>query len=71
MWPFNVGKDFASGNYIFDAVMLISYPDKYKYCGYGIGLDNRRSFSLLKSSVFGKNMMIFGTDMSSLVHLNN
>ena len=42
--PFNVGKDFASGNYLFGAVKLTKNDndfDKYKYNVYGIGFDVR------------------------------
>ena len=39
-------------------------PNKYVYSGYGIGLDLRSEFSLPHGSV-GKNVIIFGVDMSS------
>ena len=45
--------------------------DKYKYLGYGIGFDNQGAFSLSNSSGFGKNVIIFGADMSSSVHVDN
>ena len=45
-------------------------PDKYKYSGYGIGLDSRSEFSLSDGSI-GKNVIIIGVDMSSSVHINN
>ena len=44
--------------------------DKYKYSGYGIGFDRRGSFSF-PGGVFGKNVIIFGVDMSSSVHVDN
>ena len=44
--------------------------DKYKYSGYGIGFDRRGSFSF-PGGVFGKNVIIFGVDISSSVHVDN
>ena len=43
--------------------------DQYKYSGYGIGFDRKGAFSF--SNGFGKNVIIFGVDMSSFVHANN
>ena len=53
-------------------VKLVKYadPDKYICSGYGIGFDSRSEFSLPDDSV-GKNIIIFGVDMSSLVHIDN
>ena len=45
--------------------------DKYKYSRYGIGFDACGSFSLPDGSGFGKNLIIFGADMSSSAHVNN
>ena len=44
--------------------------DKYGYSGYGIGFDRRSSFSF-PSGGFGQNILIFGVDMSSSVHIDN
>ena len=44
--------------------------DKYKYFGYGIGFDRRGAY-LLPSSRFNRNLMIFGVDMSSSVHVDD
>ena len=44
--------------------------NKYRYSGYGIGLDRKGSFSF-PSSGFGQNVIIFGVDMSSSVHVDN
>ena len=41
------------------------------YSGYGIGFDACGSFSLSDDSGFGKNVLIFGSDMSSSVHIDN
>ena len=46
-------------------------PDNFKYSGYGIGADAHGSFSLSNGSGLGKNVKIFGTDMSSLVYTDN
>ena len=44
--------------------------EKYKYSGYGIGFDRRSSFSFA-SGGFGQNVLIFGADMSSSIHIDN
>ena len=44
--------------------------EKYKYSSYGIGFDRRSSFSF-PSSGFGQNMLIFGADMSTSIHIDN
>ena len=45
-------------------------PDKYVYNGYGVGFNSRSEFSLADGSM-GKNVIIFGVDMSSSVHIDN
>ena len=45
-------------------------PDKYLYTGYCTGFGSRSEFSLPNGSV-GKNVIIFGVDMSSSVHIDN
>ena len=40
------------------------------YSGYGIGFASRPHFSLPNFDC-GKNVIIFGADMSSSVHINN
>ena len=59
-------------NCLFGAVTLTKNADieKYKYSGYGIGLDRRSSFSFLRGG-FGQNVLFFGADMSSLIHIDN
>ena len=42
---------------------------KYKYTSYGIGFDSRSEF-LFTDRSYGKNVIIFGTDMSSSVHVD-
>ena len=44
--------------------------DKYEYSGYGIGLDRRSSFSF-PGDGFGQNVLIFGADLSSSLHIDN
>ena len=44
--------------------------DKCVYNSYGIGFDSRSEFSLPDGSV-GKNVIIFGVDMNSSVHIDN
>ena len=44
--------------------------DQYKYSGYGIGFDRKAEFSF-GSNGFGRNIIIFGADMSSSVNVNN
>ena len=43
--------------------------DKYKYSEYGIGFDRRGTFSV--GNGFGKNLINFGVDISSAVHVDN
>ena len=45
-------------------------PDKYFYSGYSIGYAVRRSSLLSDGSGFGKNMIIFGADISSSLHID-
>ena len=44
--------------------------DKYRYSGYGIGFDRKLSFSFPVGR-FGKNVIIFGVDMNSSIHVDN
>ena len=59
-------------NCLFGAVTLTKNTDieKYGYSGYGIGFDRRSSFSF-PGGGFGQNILIFGVDMSSPVHIDN
>ena len=59
-------------NCLFGAVTLTKNADidKYGYSGYGIGFDRRSSFSF-PGGGFGQNVLIFGVDMSSSVHIDN
>ena len=71
----------ASGSFSDDPTLKYSLPgvvkltknadiDKYQYSGYSIGFDRKGSFSF-PGGGFGKNVIIFGVDMSSSVHVDN
>ena len=66
----DLNTDFTLGNCLFGPVKLTKNADldKYKYSGYGIGFDSRSEFSL-PDCAMGKNVIIFGADMSSLCML--
>ena len=59
-------------NCLFGAVTLIKNVDieKYKYSGYGIEFDRRSSFSFPNGG-FVQNVLIFGADMSTSIHIDN
>ena len=59
-------------NALFGAVKLTKNADidKYKYSGYGIGFDGNGFFSH-SSGRTGKNVIIFGIDMSSSTKIDN
>ena len=44
--------------------------DKCQHSGYGIGFKRKSSFSF-PGDGFGQNVLIFGADMSSSVHVDN
>ena len=71
-WSRDLNSDFTLKDCLFGGVKLAKNtdPDKYVYSGYGIGFALRSKFSLRNSSV-GKNVIIFGVDMSSYVHIDN
>ena len=57
---------------MFGAVKLKKHVDldQYKYLGYDIGFDRKRFFSH-PSGGTGRNVIIFGVDMSSTTKINN
>ena len=61
----------ALENCWFGAVKLTKNPDidNYKYSGYGIEFDRKGKFSF--GDRFGRNVIIFGADMSSSIHTHN
>ena len=56
---------------MFGAVKLTKHADidLYKYSGYGIGF-NRKGFYSIGNEI-GRNVIIFGVDMSSSSHIDN
>ena len=71
-WLKNLNTDFTLNNCLFGSVKLTKNadPDKYKYSGYGIGFHSRSEYLFTDGSM-GKNVIIFGADMSSSVHVDN
>ena len=65
-------SDPALKNCFFSAVTLTKNVDidKYRYSGYGIGFDRRGSFSF-PGGGFGQNVIMFGADTSSSIHIDN
>ena len=65
-------EEFTLGDSLSGSVKLTKNADldKYKYTGYDIGFDSRSEF-LFTDGSFGKNVMIFATDMSPSMHSNN
>ena len=68
---YNISSNPTLENFLFGAFSLTKHVDidQYKYSGYGIGFDRKEEFSF--SNGFGRNVIIFGADMSSSVHANN
>ena len=56
---------------MFGAVKLTKHVDvdQYKYSGYGIGFDRKGSYSI--SNEVGRNVIVFGVDVSSSSHIDN
>ena len=73
--PFTVGRDFVLGNPFSGVVKLTKNTtdfDRCKYQGCGIGFNERgRIFLLSNGCGFGKNVIIYGADMSSLVDIDD
>ena len=68
----DLNSDFTLMDCLFGGVKLAKNADldKYVCSGYGIGFDSRSEFSLPGGSV-GKNVITFGVNMSSSVHIDN
>ena len=64
--------EFTLNSCLFGSVRLTKNADldKYKYSDYGIGFGSRSEFSFSDESV-GKNVISFGVDMNSSVHIDN
>ena len=71
-WSRDLNTEYALGGCLFQSVKLNKNfdTDKYKYSGYSVGFDLRSEFSLPEGSM-GKNVIIFGADMSSSVQIHN
>ena len=78
IYIYEIRKSINISNYptleifLFAAVSLIKNADisKYKYSGYGIGFDKHESFSSPCIGL-GRNVRIFGVDMSSSTKVDN
>ena len=74
---YEITSDYKDINYptlencLFGSVKLTKNADidKYGYFGYGIGFDRQSSFSIGNET--GKNVIIFGVDMSSSTKIDN
>ena len=64
--------DFTLGNCLFGSVKLTKNADpyKYKYTSYDIEFDSRSEF-LFTNGSNGKNVISFGADMNSSLHIDN
>ena len=71
-WPKDLNTHFTSGNCLFGSVELTKNtdPDKYRCSGYGKGFYSRSEFSFTDGRL-GINVITFGADMSSSVHIVN
>ena len=65
----NLNTSFTLNNCLLD-IMLIIAVDKYKYSGYGIAFDSRSEF-LFTNKSYWKNVITFGSNMSSSVDIDN
>ena len=72
MWSYTQGAEFALENSLFGA-KLIRNADlgKYSHSGYYIGFEAQGSSSLSDGTGFDKDVIIFSTDMSSSVYIDN
>ena len=66
----NLNIDFTLSNCLFGPVRLTKISDLDKYTGYGIGFDSGAEF-LFTDRNFGKNVIMFGANMSSYLHVDN
>ena len=70
-WSDYVSDYSTIENCLFGAVKLTKHVnvDKYKYSGYGLGFDMKGFFSICDE--IGRNVIIFGVDMSSSLFIDN
>ena len=66
----NISDYPTLGNWLFGAVTLTKNADIDKYSGYGIGFDRHGSFSSPGIGL-GRNVIIFGVDMSLSTKIDN
>ena len=74
---YEIANSFNANNYptlencLFGSVKLTKHVDidQYEYSGYGIGFERKGRFSM--SNETGRNLMIFGVDMSSSTKIDN
>ena len=71
-WSRGLYTDFTLKNYLFGSVKLIKNADveKYKYSGYGIRFNSQLYFSL-PDNTMERNVITFGANMNSSVHIDN
>ena len=71
-WLRHLNTHFTLKNSLFGSVKLAKNadPDKYRQSGYNIGFNSHSGF-WLKDGHTGKNVIIFGADMNSSVHIDN
>ena len=71
-WSRDLNSNFSLKDYLIGGIKLAKNadPDKFIYTGCGIGLNSVSEFSLPDGSV-GKNVIIFRSDMSSSVQIDN
>ena len=71
-WSRKLNSDFNLKDCLFGGVKLAenAEPDKYVYSGYGVGFDSGLLFSIPNFD-WGKNVIIFGVDMSSSGDIDN
>ena len=72
MWNYVYSSDPTLGNSLFGAVKLVKndYINKYKYSKYGIGTDMKDTFGFPAIGI-GRNVIIFGADTDSSIHIDD
>ena len=72
--PKTINSNFLFKNCLFGAVKITnatnSDTDKWQYSGYGVGFDSKGEFTHPDGGD-GKNVIIFGADLSNSKHANN
>ena len=68
---YNISSYPTLENCLFGAVRLTKNADidRYKYSGYGIGLNRHGKFTF--GNGCGRNCIVFGADLSTSSHANN